>query len=84
MTGCIFGSTQDEVEKKVSHRTHGQKSIVDLRNRGMIVGTSEEIIQQCRQFAQAGVERIMLQWLDLDDLAGLEMMADGILDKLSE
>jgi hypothetical protein len=26
---------------------------------------------------------VMLQWLDLDDTAGLEIMADGILDKLS-
>jgi len=25
----------------------------------------------------------MLQWLDLDDTAGLEAMAEGVLDRLS-
>jgi alkanesulfonate monooxygenase SsuD/methylene tetrahydromethanopterin reductase-like flavin-dependent oxidoreductase (luciferase family) len=49
----------------------------------MIVGTAEEIVEQCQQLAEAGIQRVMLQWLDLDDIAGLEAMADGILDKLS-
>jgi hypothetical protein len=31
------------------------------------------------QFAQAGVQRIMLQWLELDDLAGLEALARAVL-----
>jgi len=27
---------------------------------------------------QAGVQRVMLQWLDLDDLAGLEAMSGAL------
>jgi hypothetical protein len=49
----------------------------------LIVGTAEQIVDQCRQLAGVGVQRIMLQWLDLDDTGGLEAMAGGILDKLS-
>ena len=59
------------------------EAIDDMRQRGMVVGTAEEIVEQCRQLAGVGVQRLMLQWLDLDDTAGIESMADGILDKLS-
>ena len=83
MTSCIFGANQEEVERKVSSRTRGQRSIADLRKRGAIVGTAEEIVDQCQQLARVGIQRVMLQWLDLDDTAGLETMAKGILGKLS-
>ncbi len=80
--GCVFGTSTAVVEKKVSVRTHGQKSVQDLLQRGLVVGTSQEIIEQCSVLQNAGVQRLMLQWLDLDDIAGLEAMADGVLGKL--
>jgi F420-dependent oxidoreductase-like protein len=84
MTGCVFGLDPEEVDEKVNRRTKGQRTPADLRQRGLIVGTADEIVEQCRKLADVGVQRVMLQWLDLDDFAGLEAMADGILDKLSE
>jgi F420-dependent oxidoreductase-like protein len=83
MTGCIFGVDHEDVERKVNLRTHGQRTINDLRKRGMIVGTVEQIVEQCQHLAKIGIKRVMLQWLDLDDTHGLEAMADGILDQLS-
>jgi F420-dependent oxidoreductase-like protein len=83
MTGCIFGVDQNEVERKVNLRTHGARSADELRQRGQVVGSADEIVEQCRQLAQVGVQRVMLQWLDLDDIAGLEALANGILDQLS-
>ena len=83
MTGCIYGTDHEEVQKKVNLRSRGQRSIDDMRQRGMMVGTAEEIVEQCRQLSSIGVQRLMLQWLDLDDTAGIESMAGGILDKLS-
>jgi F420-dependent oxidoreductase-like protein len=83
MTGCVFGFDHEDVARKVNLRTHGQRSISDLRQRGMVVGTAEEIVEQCKQLVSAGIQRVMLQWLDLDDITGLEAMAIGILDKLS-
>ena len=35
--------------------------------------------KQLGRLAEAGVQRIMLQWLDLDDLDGLEALARGVL-----
>ena len=83
MTGCIFGKDQNEVDRKINLRTQSQRTRDELRQRGLIVGTADEIVEQCRELANVGVQRVMLQWLDLDDTAGLEAMADGILDKLS-
>ena len=84
MTGCIFGLDHADVERKVNLRTKGNRSIAELRNRGSIVGTAQEIVEQCQQLAAVGVQRVMLQWLDLDDIEGLEAMADGILGPLSK
>ncbi len=83
MTGCIFGTDQNEVEQKINMRTHGQRTVAEMRQRGIIVGTADEIVNQCQQLARVGIQRVMLQWLDLDDIVGLEALADGILDKLS-
>lgn len=83
MTGCVFGVDQLAVERKVNLRTHGQRTVAELHQRGLIIGTADEIVEQCQQLARVGVQRVMLQWLDLDDTLGLETMADGILDKLS-
>jgi F420-dependent oxidoreductase-like protein len=82
MTGCVFGNNHNEVERKVDMRTHGQRTPEELRQRGLIVGTASEIIEQCELLAKLGIQRVMLQWLDLDDISGLETMAKGILNKL--
>jgi F420-dependent oxidoreductase-like protein len=84
MTGCIFGLDQADVDRKVNLRTKGNRSIAELRDRGSIVGTAEEIVEQCQKLAAVGLQRVMLQWLDLDDIEGLEAMADGILGPLSK
>lgn len=84
MTGCVFGVDQNEVEQKVIQRTNGKRTAAELRQRGLIVGTSEEIVEQCQELSRVGIKRVMLQWLDLGDIAGLEAMAEGILNKLSE
>jgi F420-dependent oxidoreductase-like protein len=83
MTGCVFGMDPEEVEMKINLRWHGQRKLAELRQRGMVVGTADEIVEQCQRLADVGVQRVMLQWLDLDDIGGLEAMAEGILDRLA-
>ena len=80
MTGCVFGRDQAEVDQKVADRTNGEKSAADLRQRGLVVGTAAQILDQLAALEAAGVQRVMLQWLDLDDIAGLEAMAKGIIN----
>jgi alkanesulfonate monooxygenase SsuD/methylene tetrahydromethanopterin reductase-like flavin-dependent oxidoreductase (luciferase family) len=75
MTGLIFGRTQAEVEQKLA----GRATIEQARARGMVVGVGEEVAEQLGTLAAAGVQRVMLQWLDLDDIAGLEALAQAVL-----
>lgn len=52
----------------------------DLRMGGRtIAGTPAMIVDQIGAYVEAGAERFMLQWLDLDDVAGLELMAQVVL-----
>lgn len=48
----------------------------DLRERGEIVGVGVEVIDSLAAYEDAGVECIMLQWLDVDNLDGLRHFAD--------
>jgi F420-dependent oxidoreductase-like protein len=82
MTGCIFGKDSAEVGRKVRESTNGQRTPEDLAERGLVVGTTDEIVHQLGVISSAGIQRVMLQWLDLDDLDGLEKMAKDVLSQL--
>lgn len=82
MTGCVFGRDPSEVRRKVDIRTKGKRTAGELREHGVIVGTAEEVVAQLNRLAEAGVQRVMLQWLDLDDLDGLTAMAESVLPLL--
>jgi F420-dependent oxidoreductase-like protein len=79
MTGVVFGRDAAEVERKVAKRTQGKRTPSELRQRGVVVGTPEEIREQLEVLTVAGVQRVMLQWLDLSDLDSIEAMGAGIL-----
>jgi F420-dependent oxidoreductase-like protein len=74
MTGCYFGRDEAEVQRKL-----GKRSRDDLRKQGIVVGTAAEVVDQLGKYASVGVQRIMLQWLELDDLDGLGAMAKSVL-----
>ncbi len=76
MTGLVFGRDDAEVTGKVQARN---QSVEKLRERGVLVGTASRIVQDLAQLEEAGCQRVMLQWLDLDDMDGLERLAQGIL-----
>ena len=76
MTGCIFGKDTAALNEKVSAR---KRTLEELQERGTIAGSPQAVKDQLRELEQAGLQRIMLQWLDLDDLAGLESLAKAVL-----
>lgn len=79
MVGCEFGRDAKQVQQRVKQRSAGKLTQAELRQRGLVVGTADEIAEQINAYSRAGVQRIMLQWLDLDDLDGLAALAKGIL-----
>jgi alkanesulfonate monooxygenase SsuD/methylene tetrahydromethanopterin reductase-like flavin-dependent oxidoreductase (luciferase family) len=79
MTGCIFGRSEEEVRQKAYQRSQGKSNPQELRQRGIVIGTSDEIIQQIVELDHAGVQMVMLQWLDLEDITGLETFGSKVL-----
>jgi F420-dependent oxidoreductase-like protein len=82
MVGCIFGTDDSQVAERVMARTKGERTADDLRERGVIVGTPNEMADQLNRLAQAGVQRVMLQWIDLDDIDGLDVISRQVLPQL--
>jgi F420-dependent oxidoreductase-like protein len=76
MTRAIFGRTTADVERKLAG-----KQADKLRARGTVVGTGPEVAEQLARLDEAGVERVMLQWLETDDIDGLEAMAEFVLPR---
>jgi F420-dependent oxidoreductase-like protein len=74
MTQVIFGKDSTRLARRLRDR-HAETLIAD----GLIVGGSSALVNQIGKWAEAGVERFMLQWLDLDDIAGLEAIAKDVL-----
>jgi F420-dependent oxidoreductase-like protein len=77
MTRVVFGRTTADVERKL-----GGEPRERLHARGVIVGTPNEIVEQLGPLTEAGVQRVMLQWLEVDDVDNLESFAQSILPQL--
>ena len=76
MTGCVFGKDEATLKEKLAARG---KSLEQLQQDGIVAGPISAVKEQLQELEQAGLQRIMLQWLDLDDLESLEMLAKGVL-----
>lgn len=76
MTGVVFGRTQAELERQLVKRDRAK-----LAEKGVLVGGPEEIRAGLRALEQAGAQCAMLQWLDLDDMDGLQALAEAVLNK---
>ena len=73
MTGLAFGRTEQEADERSMALFNG--SSAELRGRGIMAGTASVIKEQLARLSEVGVQRVMLQWLDLDDMDGLEAAA---------
>jgi len=76
MTGLRFGRTKAELKAKLEARSQSSE---ELRQRGFLVGVGEEVKEQLGELARTHLERVMLQWLDLEDLKGLAALAKAVL-----
>ncbi len=82
MAGTIFARDEAALSASLAERSNraGEEVTVEsARDRGIIVGTPSMWVDQIGQYAEAGVERFMLQWLDQDDIDGLEVIARDVL-----
>lgn len=76
MTGLRFARGKRELEAKLSG---SGRSANELRQRGVVVGVGDEIKEQLAGLEQAGLQRVMLQWLEPDDISGLEALSRVVI-----
>jgi alkanesulfonate monooxygenase SsuD/methylene tetrahydromethanopterin reductase-like flavin-dependent oxidoreductase (luciferase family) len=74
MLGVEVGRTGDEVRRKLAEKSWA----APWRDHGLISGTPGEIRAQFAEWEKAGADELMLQWLDVDDQAGLELLASAL------
>ena len=77
LTGCVFGRSDAQVRERC--KFYGDMAPEELRESGNIVGTASQVSEQLVKLEETGIDRVMLQWLDLDDLVGLESLAKVVL-----
>jgi F420-dependent oxidoreductase-like protein len=80
MTRGIFGRTQAEVDRKLDRKLDGVAR--EELAAAIIVGTADEFVDRLGRLSDVGVQRVMLQWLETDDLDGLEALAGTVLPQL--
>lgn len=77
MKGLVYGRHQSDLNMKLNGR-----SAEDLFARGLIAGTPAQIVDQLGAFAIVGMQKVMLQWPDLEDLDGLESFGQTVLTQI--
>jgi len=79
MTTVLYGRDQAEVDRKLAGRDPQT-----LQNKGVLFGLANQVAEQVHAYAQAGADRLMLRWEDLDDIDGLEAMAREVLPLIQD
>ncbi|MGJ3237351.1 MAG: TIGR03560 family F420-dependent LLM class oxidoreductase [Anaerolineae bacterium] len=76
MIRCIYGKDDSALARKLETVN---SSKAELQERGIVVGTGAEVVEMLGKWQDTGLQRIMLQWIELDDLPTLEDLANDIL-----
>lgn len=92
MLGHVIGRTNDELRRRATRlleifNSPGDVTPDDMlarqRERGMLVGTPGEIVEQIGRRREQGIERIMLQTQDQEDMDALELFASDVIPHIA-
>ena len=78
MLNLIYGEDESAVRRNLQAR---EMTLETAQYKG-VWGSSEQIVDQLGAYAEAGAQRVMLQWVNLDDLDTLEKIAVKVLPQL--
>lgn len=82
MAGIAFGRSKNEIEKKMQDFRATAEDLDELKAHGRLVGEANDIVDQLGKLAEVGCQRVMLQWLDQDDINGLEALSQSVLPQV--
>lgn len=76
MTNLTYGQNQEKLQMKLNGRDPEE-----MTQRGIIVGLSEQVTEKLNEYQQTGLDEIMLQWIDLEDMDSLIHFSETVLPK---
>jgi alkanesulfonate monooxygenase SsuD/methylene tetrahydromethanopterin reductase-like flavin-dependent oxidoreductase (luciferase family) len=62
---------------------YSAETIARQRDRGSLIGTPSELVEQLGRYAEAGVEGVQIQLWNQDDIEGLELFASEVIPQLA-
>jgi len=80
MLGTFYAESEEELIGKLQSRG---RTLDEMRDAGVIAGTVDMWRDQLIAYRDAGAQEVMLQWLDLENLAPLETIARDVLPAVS-
>ena len=91
MQQVICYRSESDLAGRVQHLAATQPGVApaDLlkalreRSPAVIAGTPDQVVEQIGRYADAGVQEIMVQRFDLDDLEGLQIVAEEVMPKVA-
>lgn len=78
MHRVVIGKTEQEALAKL-----GDADLETLRGRGVMIGDPAQVAAGLNAIAEAGCQRVDVQWLDMDDIDGLELLATKVMPQLA-
>jgi alkanesulfonate monooxygenase SsuD/methylene tetrahydromethanopterin reductase-like flavin-dependent oxidoreductase (luciferase family) len=90
----LCGRDESELRRRIYHLRHLFPDLADQPwdvvratihrvSSAAILGTPQGVIDGLSAYIEAGVEEIMIQWASLDDIEGLEILAESVLPRLA-
>lgn len=76
MTNLTYGQNQEHLQTKLNGRDPKE-----MTQRGIIVGSPDQIEDKLSEYQQTGLDEIMLQWIDLEDMENLIHFSETVLPK---
>lgn len=82
MTRCVVGSDRADVERRLAALEEVAPGDMFADPQVAIQGTVEEVVSRLREYEAAGVERVMLRHLLVDDLEMVELLGREVLPQV--
>ena len=83
MAPIVIGRTRAEVAARLARGREWFPRVPDSeaewRAQSFLYGSVDEVVRDLRRWHALGVQRVMLQCLDLDDLAAIELVAREVI-----
>lgn len=76
MTRVLFAQDDATLDKRLADM---ERTRDELKQRGIIVGTGQDVVDQIGAWTDVGVERFMLQWIEIDDMENMQALGELVL-----